>query len=41
MIKICINCWYCVSYNGKYVCDLTDKQVDKDHTCKKYNSGDL
>ena len=40
--KICFNCWYCVSYQGKYVCEITDKEIKNVHedSCKKFNSGE-
>lgn len=41
MSKTCINCWNCVNYNGNYVCDIKDKEVHKNDSCKNFNSGGL
>ena len=35
MTKTCNNCVYCMYYNRKYVCDISDMEVDKNDSCDR------
>jgi len=36
--EICFNCYYCVNYLGRYICDITDKQINNvyEDCCEKF-----